>query len=93
MARAATLRFKQSPRPCNATTGSTQHQPTDKAGTATETSQGRHQTPPAAQSLHCLTLRQPQSRTASLIGKTNRNPNLHKKILDQKGLTTATEPR
>jgi hypothetical protein len=44
MARAATLRFKQSPRQCNATTGSTQHQPTDKAGTTTKRAKaGKHQ--------------------------------------------------
>jgi hypothetical protein len=80
-----TLRFKQGPRPTYTATSSTQHQTTDKAGTTNETTEGGHQTAPAAHRLHCLTLRQPKSRTASLIARDYQNPERHKNKSLEKG--------
>jgi hypothetical protein len=48
--------------------------------------QAGNQTPAAAHTIQAFPSEQPQSRTASLIWKTYRNPKRHKKILAQKGL-------
>jgi hypothetical protein len=44
------------------------------------------QTPAAGHLIQAFPSEQHQSRIASLIGKTNRNPKRHKKILDTKAL-------